>query len=238
MEKAMSKDMLRSVVRAAAGVSEEHLDTLAKIASKFSLSRPHHRPEGEVWHRYLQHISEQGLPESAYLLGVTVTEVDLGEIVVNYDETTDSVLASETGRTLIGQGEQFRRWPKLDVGMFLPVPRTGSVRYKASAVMFGTPLVRGVILEWFGSNKRIMGGLHEGIALTLSVSQLKLGCVLPLVMFSDCRWDRFEYSYSPIFCEAEKRICLDLTSFDNGKNPTLFGTGWRFLTLQELPAAA
>ncbi|MHB8860216.1 MAG: hypothetical protein ACYC48_00570 [Minisyncoccota bacterium] len=36
----MSKDMLGSVVRAAVGVPQERLDTLAKIASKLAADNP------------------------------------------------------------------------------------------------------------------------------------------------------------------------------------------------------
>ncbi len=58
----MSKDMLGPVIRAAVGVPQDRLDTLAKLASKLGIRDPMERTEGKVWHAYLQKIAEEGLP--------------------------------------------------------------------------------------------------------------------------------------------------------------------------------
>ena len=230
--------MLGSVVRAAVGVPQQHLDLLAKLASNLSLKEPRSRSEGEVWHRYLSQVCAGKLPESAYLIGVNVTETEIGEFTVNYDETDESVLGGEAARTLINVGGHYRSKSRLDPGMFRPTPRTGNVLYKASALSFGAPLTRIVIAEWYRQHNKIMARSREGIDLALAVSPLKFGRALPLVMFGECLYDSFDFSHSPYFRENGKQIFLDLESFDEGQRPTLWGSGWNFLALQEVQPAA
>ncbi len=57
----MSKDMIGSVVRAAVGVPQARLDTLAKLASAMS----DENPQGEVWHKHLKQLLKTGLSSSA-----------------------------------------------------------------------------------------------------------------------------------------------------------------------------
>lgn len=56
----MSKDMLGSVVRAAVGVPQERLDTLAKIASKMSSDNP----DGATWHERFAQALADGLEKA------------------------------------------------------------------------------------------------------------------------------------------------------------------------------
>jgi hypothetical protein len=237
-EKAMSKDMLGSAVRAAVGVPQEFLELHAKLASKLSEKQPISRPEGEVWHAYLKKIHTDGLPAWAYLLGVTVNEVPLGEFTVDYDNTVESKLESEAGRALILTGDTFKLKSQLSRGMFSPASREGKVRYKASAASFSVSLTDLVIMEWARQKKRIMAGSQEGVDLVLSTPVLKFARVLPLGMFGECLYDDFEYSHSPSFGEVDGRLRLDLERFEGGRTPSLWAKGWHYLTLEGIPLEA
>ena len=230
----MPKDMLGSVVRAAVGVPQDHLELLAKIASKLSVTHPKERPEGEVWHAYLKKLSEQGLPDWAYLLGVTPTVVELGEFAVNYDETTEEKLRRETARTLIQSGDFLSRSRHLSAGMFRSSERSGCIQYKASVVSFDTYLKRQVVDEWGRQNKKTMAGIKEGLDIVVATPMLKLARALPFVMFSECLYDHQDFSYVPSLRENGDRVDLELRRFDEGHTPALWGGGWKYLALEEL----
>lgn len=230
----MSKDMLGSVVRAAVGVPQDRLDTLAKIASRFSVEHPQVRPEGEIWHAYFRQLMERGLPEWAYLLGVKPTVTELGEFTVNYDETVEQKLRGDTARKLIQSGDYLTKSRYLSRGMFRSVEHKGVVRYKASVVGFDTYLNRQVVNEWGRQNKKTMGGVKEGIDIVVAIPTLKLAPALPFVMFDECLYDHHEFSYAPSFREVDNHVGLEFRRFDEGKEPTLWGIGWKYLALEEL----
>lgn len=230
----MSKDMLGSVVRAAVGVPQDHLDLLAKIASKFSVEHPKVRPEGEVWHAYFRKMAEQELPSWAYLLGVLPTVIELGEFTVNYDETAEQKLQSDAARALIQSGDYLNKSRRLSAGMFRPAERKGVIRYKASVVSFNAYLKRQIVDEWGRQNKKTLAGVKEGIDIVVFTPTLKLAHTLPFVMLDECLYDDQEFFYAPSFREAGNRVNLGFERFDEGKTPTLWGNGWKFLALQEL----
>jgi hypothetical protein len=64
----MSKDMIGSVVRAAVGVPQGRLDTLAKLASAMAGDSP----QGEVWHQHLTALLKKGLGEVPVATSVVV----------------------------------------------------------------------------------------------------------------------------------------------------------------------
>ena len=230
----MSKDMLGSVVRAAVGVPQDRLDLLARIASRFSVGQPISRPEGKIWHAYFEKLTQEKLPNWAYLLGITPTVVQLGQVAVNYNETLAQKLKSDAGRVLIQDGDFIEKSRKLSAGMFPSVKRSGVIRYNASVVSFNDHLARQVIEEWSRQNKKIMAGVKEGIDIALATPPLKLAHALPLVMFGECRYDGQDYSYAPSFREAHNRVGLSLERFDEGNTPMLWDKGWKFLALEEL----
>lgn len=237
-EKAMSKDMLGSVTRAAVGVPQDYLDVLARIASKFSIKNPNARPEGEVWHAYLQKMLEQGLPDWAYLLGVTPTVFELGKFVVNYDETTEQKLRCEAARALINSEDFLSESRRLSKGVYRSAERKGLVHYKASAVGFNSYLKRQVVGEWGCQNKKIMASVKDGIDIIAATPTLKLAHALPLVMFDQCLYDHQEFSFAPSFREAGNRVDLGFERFDEGSTPTLWAGAWKFLALEEIQPGA
>jgi hypothetical protein len=58
VEKAMSKDMLGPVIRAAVGVPQGRLDLLAKITSNFASDNP----DGEAWYKHMHGAWSAGIP--------------------------------------------------------------------------------------------------------------------------------------------------------------------------------
>lgn len=232
----MSKDMLGSIVRAAVGVPQDHLDLLAKVASKFSIEHPKARPEREVWHSLFQKMLEEGLPNWAYLLGVHPTITELGEFAVNYGETIEQKLQSGAVSKLVQSNKNFvKNFRNLyvNLGHGFPIERGGVVRYRASTVSFSAALSRGVIDEWFRQNKKIVAGVKEGIDILLAFPRLKLNEILPLVSFNDGRHD-INNCFAPVFRDAGDHVILDYERFNDDKNPTLWNCESKFLELQEV----
>jgi hypothetical protein len=228
--------MLGPAVRAVAGVPQDRLNTIEKLAKRLSYGKPDVRPHGEVWDAYLRKIITDGLPVWAHLLDVKADVLEIGEFTVRYDDPIATKHNIATNRHAIVFGRNFQLRNSLSRGgAFAPVRRKGSVTYKASAVSFNKPLSSSALEEWSRQNKKVLAGSEEAIDLVLSLPVLKFAPSIPLAMFGERFWDTFEYSYRPVLHEHDGRLTLDLFRHDEGgKSPTLWSEGSKFLILEEV----
>lgn len=229
----MSKDMLGSLWRAGVNVPQDHLETLAKLASMLSIDSPKDRPLGRVWHAYLKKITKERLPDSAYLIEAKPTVVDLGEYEVDYDETVKEKLQSDKARPKLDSWEFTRYMDALYRGIFVPSETKGKVRYKASVVSFNVALSNQAVKEWCRQNRKVAAGMKEGIDIALTLPLLALGPVLPLLMFGECRWDRFEFMHTPCLRLSDGKDKISLV-WERSVSETIWDKGWKFLVVEEV----
>lgn len=118
---------------------------------------------------HINSIVEQGLPKVE-----PKRIVELGEFIVDYNETIAAKLATVTDPKVIGWRTDWATDERF------PDVRKGKKRYRASTVYFGQPIKQDTLEGWCRENKKILATPKPGIDLARISPRPKLDEVMPL----------------------------------------------------------
>jgi len=155
--------------------------------------------------------------------------IDLGEFVVDYDETIAAKLLAVTDPKAVGWRTDWATDEKF------PDARTGTKRYKASAVYFGRQMSDEDVETWCKAHGKKRATPKEGIDLARVSPRPKLDGVMPLALvgqfFVDADGDR-DALY---FRRSGDGRGLSYVWLFRGVR---WDAHWWFLVLEELPLEA
>ncbi len=152
--------------------------------------------------------------------------VELGEHLVHYDPTIAHKLDSDASECIYYE----RQWVSDEM---FPDVRTGSRRYKASAVRFGEVMHDDDVAAWCAANKKICAWPKEGIDIIPATPRPKLDEVMPLALAGQF-FVGGDGVNNVLYFDGDSKFRNLKFGWVGPKR--LWGRGWWFLVLEEIPS--
>ncbi len=155
--------------------------------------------------------------------------VELGNFVVNYDQTMVQKLAVRDPKR-IGWRQKF--WCEDEQ---FPDTRTGQRAYRARAVLFGRPVTEEEVIEWCRRRNVQRATPKEGIDIALASPRPRLDHVMPLLLGGQHRvdpGDGWHRSWLRFNMDSRGERCL--VHWYLGRSTMHAGDMWE-LILEEIP---